>query len=52
MLTYFIALLSVPALCVAWFLLQEWLNKVDTAYKGYQAGCGGCTRRCDKKKSI
>ena len=49
MLTYIIALFALPALLVAWFLFQKWLEKVDGSYKGYKAGCGGCTRSCDKK---
>ena len=46
MLSYIIALFAVPALFIAWFLFQSWLSKIDNSYKGYKAGCGGCTRSC------
>ena len=48
MLSYIIALFAVPILFVAWFIFQNWLAKIDNSYKGYKAGCGGCTRTCDK----
>ncbi len=51
MLSYIIALFAVPALFIAWFLFQNWLSKIDNSYKGYKAGCGGCTRSCSKKPS-
>lgn len=47
MLTYILTLLGLPLLCVFWVVFQSWLAKKDPNYKGYKAGCGGCTRSCD-----
>ncbi|MCU7836848.1 MAG: hypothetical protein KZQ83_16555 [gamma proteobacterium symbiont of Taylorina sp.] len=53
MLSYIIALFALPALFVAWFFLQDWLKKSDAGYKGYKAGCSGCSRSCgDNKVSL
>ena len=46
MLTYILSLLGLPLLCVLWIVFQEWLAKNSPDYKGYKAGCGGCSRSC------
>ena len=49
MMTYILSLISLPLLCVLWIVFQQWLAKQDPKYKGYQAGCGGCSRSCGDK---
>jgi hypothetical protein len=49
MLSYILALIALPLLCVFWILFQSWLKKVDPDYKGYKSGCGGCSRSCGEK---
>jgi len=44
MLTYILTLLGLPILCVVWVIFQSWLAKKDPDYKGYKAGCGGCSQ--------
>jgi hypothetical protein len=44
MLTYILALLGLPLLCVLWVVFQLWLAKKDSDFKGYKSGCGGCNR--------
>jgi len=51
MLSYIIALLGLPLLLVLWFLLQEWLTRNNPDYKGYKAGCGGCSRSCGNSET-
>jgi len=46
MLTYIIMLLGLPLMLVLWIVFQGWLAKNDPDYKGYKAGCGGCSRSC------
>jgi hypothetical protein len=48
MMTYILALLGLPLLCVLWIVFQGWLAKNNPDYKGYKAGCGGCSRRCEE----
>ena len=50
MLSYIIALLALPLFCVLWVVFQQWLAKQNPDYKGYKAGCGGCTRSCEHKQ--
>ena len=45
-MTYILSLIALPLLCVLWIVFQQWLAKQDPKYKGYQAGCGGCSRSC------
>ncbi len=45
-MSYIIALIALPSLCVAWVFFQSWLANQDPKYNGYQAGCGGCNRSC------
>ncbi len=45
-MVYFLSLIALPLLCVAWVLFQAWLARQDPKYQGYQAGCGGCSRSC------
>lgn len=46
MMTHILSLIALPLLCVLWIVFQQWLAKQDPKYKGYQAGCGGCSRSC------
>lgn len=46
MMSYFLSLMALPLLCVFWIVFQGWLARQDSDYKGYKAGCGGCTRSC------
>ena len=50
-MNYIIALFSLSALCVLWVILQRWLAKADKDYKGYTAGCGGCSRSCGESQA-
>ncbi len=50
-MTYIIALFSLSALCVLWVIFQGWLAKTDKDYKGYKAGCGGCSRSCGESET-
>ncbi|MCP3852114.1 MAG: hypothetical protein GY694_18020 [Gammaproteobacteria bacterium] len=49
-LTHIISLFALPLLFVLWVVFQGWLSKQDPNYKGYKAGCGGCTRTCGEKE--
>ncbi len=51
MLTHILSLLGLILLCVLWVVFQGWLAKQDSNYKGYKAGCGGCTRSCGDKEA-
>ena len=51
MLTYIISLFALPLLCVVWIIFQGWLARQDPNYKGYKAGCGGCSRSCGEQGS-
>ncbi|MCU7938190.1 MAG: hypothetical protein KZQ64_07435 [gamma proteobacterium symbiont of Bathyaustriella thionipta] len=46
MMTHILSLIALIVLCVLWIVFQQWLAKQDPKYKGYQAGCGGCSRSC------
>ena len=50
-MSYIIALFSLSALCVLWVIFQGWLAKTDKDYKGYKAGCGGCSRSCGESET-
>ncbi|MCU7799295.1 MAG: hypothetical protein KZQ70_03900 [gamma proteobacterium symbiont of Lucinoma myriamae] len=51
-MTYILSLIALPLLCGLWIVFQQWLAAQDPKYKGYQAGCGGCSRSCgDTEKS-
>jgi len=49
MLTHILSLFALPLLFILWVVFQGWLAKQDPDYKGYKAGCGGCTRTCGEK---
>lgn len=44
-MTYILSLMALPLLCVLWLIFQRWLARQDPNYQGYQAGCGGCSRK-------
>lgn len=50
-MNYIIAFFSLSALCVLWVIFQGWLAKKDKDYKGYKAGCGGCSRSCGESQA-
>ncbi len=49
-MTHILSLIGLSLLCVLWVIFQQWLAKQDPKYKGYQAGCGGCSRSCGEKE--
>ena len=49
-MTHILSLIGLSLLCVLWLIFQQWLARQDPEYKGYQAGCGGCTRSCGEKE--
>ena len=51
MLTHILSLSALILLCVLWVIFQGWLARQDPDYKGYKAGCGGCTRSCSESTS-
>ncbi len=42
---FVIVLFVLPIVLIAWLLLQRIMGKQDPLFKGFQPGCGGCSKK-------